>query len=157
MTSNCNSAPSFPKLLFLDWDGPIANFRQMFARHDLVDISAVCLVNALTSVGFQTVVSATCRVDFKDASEFTTFARSKGMEVNLYSTWRTAPEMIPHSLSILNFLFDHRVNSSEIIILDDEVCKEPSLEQYWYKCDTYNGVPWDVINDLNARYIQAAS
>lgn len=146
------------KLLFLDWDGPISNFRQIFNRPtDLVDPAAVGLVNALTAAGFKTVVSATLRVHHSTPDSFVSFAAGNGMQVQLYPEWKTAPEMIPHSLSILNFLFDHRVNASEIVILDDESCTEPSLEPYWYKCDTYDGVPWDVIHDLHERYIRKAA
>ena len=143
------------KILFLDWDGPIANWRQMFSNPAMVDSAAVGLINALTSAGFKTVMCATMRTSFNSPKELERFCKLHGIRISAHILWRTGCEMIRHDQAIYNYLSTYYTDRSEteIVVLDDETCTIKELEPFWYKCDTYNGIPWDVFRELKRKYL----
>lgn len=116
-----------PLVVFLDLDGVFKTGRSILARLPY-DPIASSLVNAVCGTPNTTVViSATCRLLYKELEAAQEYWRSLGMpNIKLHEQWHTTKTTGPRSAEIADWLIQHHQEGTEYLFIDDEM---PGYEQ----------------------------
>lgn len=139
------------RILFLDFDGPMLNYRCMFnPRVPMLDTNAVDVVNLVLDEGFVLVISATARSHFSTRGEVEAHLEDWGVRAKgrLHPDFRTPLDRAVRHVEIDGwFARNPTVDPSQALVLDDEKRPEhdwggPSERCTWIPCDLYNGILW---------------
>lgn len=139
------------RLLFLDFDGPLLNFRCAFnPRVPMLDDNAVAVVNHLLDLGFVIVLSATARSHFDSRGAAEAHLNDWGVKATgrLHPDFRTPLNRDVRHVEIDAWFARHpEVDPGLALVLDDEKRPTaswggPSERSAWIACDLYDGLTW---------------